>query len=155
MSAPSQQDRKRGGFLGLFRSSSSDAKVKSQGGAPKDAKQATTAGPDSSRLHRLSIVSTNAGIAHTITESTQSSVEIEHVVASTAIKDSAANVESSTLRTKPCLDVFQQNIDPPSVRVPLPEIHTRISATPQLALCMGLLPKNGSTIDQQEDLLQL
>ncbi|KAG9062279.1 hypothetical protein KI688_006611 [Linnemannia hyalina] len=158
MSAPSQHIRKRDKFLdkflNLFRSSSSDPKVKSQTDSPKDVKRASTASTDSTRLHRLSTVSTHASIIGTVTESAQSSIEIEHVVTTTAVKGSAANVESSTLRTQPRLNVFKQNVYPPSVQASLPEIRTRIGATPQLALCMGLLPKDGGTVDQQEDRLQ-
>ncbi|KAF9119410.1 hypothetical protein BGW39_000326, partial [Mortierella sp. 14UC] len=154
MLAPSQHIRKRDKFLNLFRSSSPKPKVKAQSAKPKDVKRASTAGSDTTRLHHLSTVSTMASIIGTATESAQSSVEIEHVVTSTAVKSPASIVQPITLPTKPHLDVFLKNVNPSTVPVALPEIRTRINTTPQLALCIGLLLKDGDTVDQQEGQLQ-
>ncbi|KAF9109911.1 hypothetical protein BGW39_004911, partial [Mortierella sp. 14UC] len=154
MSTPSPHIRKQDKFLNLFRSSSSDPKVKSKNGNPRDIKRASTASTDTAHVHRLSTVSTNTSIIGTAAESAQGSVEIEHVVTNTAVKGPTANVEPSGPRIKPRLDVFKQNVDPPSVRVSLPEIRTRISTTPQLALCIGMLPKESDIVGQQEDQLQ-
>ncbi|KAF9901245.1 hypothetical protein EC991_006373 [Linnemannia zychae] len=154
MSASSNHIRKRDKFLGLFRSSGADRKSKSQSGSAKDVEQVWTASTDSTQLHRLSTVSTNVSITGTVTESTASSVKIEHVVANMAVKDPAISVEPSPMQAKPRLDVFKQNINPPSVQVSLPEIRTRIDTTPQLALCMGLLNKDNGTTHQQNDNLE-
>ncbi|KAF9110646.1 hypothetical protein BGW39_004645, partial [Mortierella sp. 14UC] len=154
MSTPSQHIRKQDKVPNLFRSSGPEPKVESQSAKPKDVKQAPTADTDTTRLRHLSTVSTNVSIIDANTENTQGSVEIEHVVTNTSVKGPAANVEPSTPRIKPRLDVFKKNVNPPSVRVSLPEIRTRIGTTPQLALCTGLLPKDGDLVDQQEDRLQ-
>ncbi|KAF9907950.1 hypothetical protein EC991_010390, partial [Linnemannia zychae] len=118
----------------MFHTSNSTPNVNSLSGSPKDVTRTTTAGTD-------------ASIVGVVTESAQSSVEIEHAVISTAVKDPATNTKSSTPYTKPRLDVFNQNINPPSARVSVPEIRTRIDTTPQLALCIGLLNKYSHTVD--------
>ncbi|KAF9898154.1 hypothetical protein EC991_000729, partial [Linnemannia zychae] len=126
-----------------------------------DIKQSSTADTDTTQLHRLSTVSTNARIIGVVTESennqSQSSVEIEHGVTTRTVKYPAPSITPSTLQAKPRLDVFNQNINPPSVQISLPEIRTRIDNTHQLALCIGLLRKNDSNldvVDLQEDFLQ-
>ncbi|KAF9111875.1 hypothetical protein BGW39_004220, partial [Mortierella sp. 14UC] len=109
---------------------------------------------DTPRLYHTSTASTNISIIDTTTENAQSRVETEHAITSTLAKTLAPTVQPSTPWTKPRLDVFKQNVNPPAVRVSLPEIRTRIDTTPQLALCIGLLPKEGDIVDQQEDQLQ-
>ncbi|KAF9907925.1 hypothetical protein EC991_010364, partial [Linnemannia zychae] len=159
MSAPSHHIRKRDKLLNLFRSSNLEPKVESQSGTPNNVKRSLTADTDATRLHLPSTVSTDTTITGTVTECEQSrsSAEIEHVVINTAVKDPALSVKSSTLQTKRRLDVFNQNVNPPSVQISLPEIRTRINSTPQLALCIDLLHKydsNDAASDLQENFLQ-
>ncbi|KAF9911306.1 WD_REPEATS_REGION domain-containing protein [Linnemannia zychae] len=157
MSAYAQYILKRDKFLKLFRSSGPNPMVKSHSNNPKDIVRDSTAHTDSTRLHHLPTASVNARIIDTVSESAQSSLEIEHVVTNTAVKGPATNTESSTIRTKPRLYVFNQNVNPPSVRVSLPKIRARIDSTPQLALCIGFINNDSDTIgtvDQQRDILQ-
>ncbi|KAF9103974.1 hypothetical protein BGX30_009111, partial [Mortierella sp. GBA39] len=53
------------------------------------------------------------------------------------------------LPTKPRLDVFSQNVDKPAFRIALPESGALIDNTPQLALCIGLLPNDSDTVNQE------
>ncbi|KAF9899007.1 hypothetical protein EC991_009787, partial [Linnemannia zychae] len=117
MSAPSHHIRKRDKFLNLFRSSNLDPKVESQSGTPNNVKRSLTGDSNTTRLHRLSTVSTNASVIGTVTESEQINVEFERVVSNTAIKEPTVNIKSSTLQAKPRLDVFNQNVNPPSVQI--------------------------------------
>jgi hypothetical protein len=83
-------------------------------------------------------------------ERTQSSIDIEEVVTSTTISSPAAKEKPSVQLVNLRLDMFKHNVDPPSVCISLPEIHSRIETTSQLALCIGLLPKDGIIVEQQQ-----
>ncbi|KAF9116923.1 hypothetical protein BGW39_002539, partial [Mortierella sp. 14UC] len=153
MSAPSQHIRKRDRFLNLLRSSSSETKVKAQVVSSKEnVKRVATTGSNTTQLHQLSNISNNA-IGAT-TETAHGNIQIELVVTNTAVKSPVPIVQPSSLPTDPRLDVFLKNVNPPVVPVALPEIRTRIDTTPQLALCIGLPPKDGDTVGQQEGQLQ-
>ncbi|KAG0374448.1 hypothetical protein BGX24_010398, partial [Mortierella sp. AD032] len=130
---------KRDKFLGLFPSSSSEpkVKVKPQNSNPKVAAQ------------RLPTTSTNTSVRGISTVSTHDNIETEHSVVRTAIQDPVSKREPSALSTEPCKDTFMQNVDKPTIAVSLPGFGTRISTTPQLALCIGLLPKDDNAGEQQ------
>ncbi|KAF9899508.1 hypothetical protein EC991_008789, partial [Linnemannia zychae] len=155
MSTPPLQIHKRDKFLNLFRSSSPEPKAKSDSANSKDIKRTTTAGPNTPTLHRLSIVSTDASIIDTSAASIQKSIEVENAITSTAVKRPDSSILPSTLQAKSHLDVLLKNVSPPAISVSLPEIRKRIDSTPQLALCIGLLPKDIDTSDLQENPSQI
>ncbi|KAG0364573.1 hypothetical protein BGX24_004548, partial [Mortierella sp. AD032] len=131
-SVSSQRIRKRDRFMNLFRSSSPEPKVKvrPQNSSPKVAAYRLSTTSVKASVHRLSAVNT-----HDI-------LETEQVVASTAAQGPVSKPEPSTLSTEPCRDIFTQNVDKPTVAVSLPGFGTRISTTPQLVLCIGMLPRD-------------
>ncbi|KAG0304568.1 hypothetical protein BGZ97_001423, partial [Linnemannia gamsii] len=129
-SASSNPVRKQNKIFTLFRSSSSESKVK------KSQSTKTT-------LHHLSTVSTDY------------SVDIDHAVSTTEVKSPAFNVYPSVLPTAPRPNIFPENMSPPVGLVSLPEIGSRIDTTPQLALCLGFLPKCNDTINQEKNSSQV
>ncbi|KAF9899627.1 hypothetical protein EC991_008536, partial [Linnemannia zychae] len=154
MSTPSQHIRKRDKFLNLFRSSSPEPETKSNSASRNDVKT-TTVGSNTSTLHCLSIVSTDTSIIDTLAASTQRNIEIENAIISTAVKSPDSSILPSTQQAKSHLDVLLKNVNPPTVSISLPEIRKRIDSTPQLALCIGLLPKDGGASNLQEDPSQI
>ncbi|OAQ22518.1 hypothetical protein K457DRAFT_25987, partial [Linnemannia elongata AG-77] len=122
-SVSSQHVRKRDKIFNLFRSSSAKRKVKQP--------QSTMA-----TRHHLSTVSAEDRVA------------IDHAVSTTEIESPISNVQSSALPAKSHLEIFSQNVNPPVVFINLPEFGSRIDTTPQLALCIGLLPKGCDLISQ-------
>ncbi|KAG0276254.1 hypothetical protein BGZ96_003395, partial [Linnemannia gamsii] len=131
--------RKRVKFMNLFRSSSPEPKVKVKPLSPRHKVAA----------YHLSNSSANASVHRLSTFSTHDHSETEHAVTSTVVRNSFSKPETSTLSIEPCRDIFTQNIAKPSVLVSLPELGTRISNTPQLVLCIGLLPKDNDAGEQQ------
>ncbi|KAK3815578.1 MAG: WD40-repeat-containing domain protein [Linnemannia elongata] len=129
-SASSQHVRKLDKVLNFFRSSSARSKVKQT-------------------------QSSKATLHHPSTVSTEHSVDIDHAVSTAKVKSPASNAQPSALSAVPRLDVFPQNINPPVILITLPNFGARIDTTPQLALCIGLLPKVGDSINQQEVLSQV
>ncbi|KAG0037890.1 hypothetical protein BGZ89_008122, partial [Linnemannia elongata] len=112
-----------------------------------------------STFHHLAIVSAefsgdigheDSGTANT-EHAVSSSVDIEHVVSTTEVKNPASNTQPSDLPAKPRVVIFSQNVNPPVVLITLPGFVSRIDATSQLALCIGLLPKGRDPINQEED----
>ncbi|KAG0288833.1 hypothetical protein BGZ96_007432, partial [Linnemannia gamsii] len=135
-SVSSQRMRKRDKFVNVFRS-------KPKATSPQSTSSKSTVKDESTTsAHRLSTV-VGPG-----------SVDIDHVVSSTAVKNTPSYVRSPSPLTRPRLDVFPQNVRAPTVHITLPKFGTRIESTPQLALCIGLLSKAGDTVDQQDDPLQ-
>ncbi|KAG0203655.1 hypothetical protein BGX33_008981, partial [Mortierella sp. NVP41] len=107
------------------------------------------AGPDDDQ--KSSLLSANVSeprkeAGHIRTASTQSSVEIEHAVSATDIKNPDMRPEPSTLPTKPRLDVFSTNVAKPTLRTELPKKQERIEKTPQLVYSISLLRKDGSPL---------
>ncbi|KAK3818033.1 MAG: WD40-repeat-containing domain protein [Linnemannia elongata] len=92
---------------------------------------------------------------HLSTVSTEYNVDTDHAVATTEVKSPVSNAQASALPTSPRFDIFPENMRPPAGFVSLPEIGSFIDTTPQLALCIGLLPKNGDSVDKQEDPSQI
>ncbi|KAF9278919.1 hypothetical protein BGZ88_000279, partial [Linnemannia elongata] len=129
-SLSTQHVRKRDKIFTFFRSSSSKAKVKQS--------QSTKA-----TLHRLSTVST------------QYSGDIEHEVLTTEVKSPASIFQPSALTADSRITVFSENVRPPVILIALPEFGARIDSTPQLALCIGLLPKGSDPINQEEHFSQV
>ncbi|KAG9063574.1 hypothetical protein KI688_004459 [Linnemannia hyalina] len=129
-SASSQRVRKLDKIFNLFRPSSSESKAK--------------------QSHN-----TKATPHHPSTVSAEYNVDINHAVSTAEVKSTTSNDHPSALSAIPRLDVFPQNISPPTVPITLPNFGARIDTTPQLALCIGLLPKIGDPINQQEDLSQV
>ncbi|KAG0305795.1 hypothetical protein BGZ97_000977, partial [Linnemannia gamsii] len=82
---------------------------------------------------------------------TPDTVNIDHAVSSTAIKNIDSNAHLQILPNKPRLDVFPLNIIVPTQRVSLPKFGARIETTPQLALCIGLLLEAYDPSDQEVD----
>ena len=129
-SASFKNVRKRDKIFNFFRSSSSESKVKQS-------------------------QSTKATLHHLSTASAEYSVDFGHAISTAEVKSPASNAQPSALSAMPRLDVFPQNISPPVVHITLPNVGARIDTTPQLALCIGLLPKVGDPINQQEGLSQV
>ncbi|KAK3811514.1 MAG: WD40-repeat-containing domain protein [Linnemannia elongata] len=125
-SASSKPARKQNKIFSLFRSSSSESKVKKS--------QSTK-----TIFHPLSTVST------------EHSVDIDHAVSSTEVKSPASNARLSVLPTAPRFNIFPEDMSPPVGLVSLPEIGSRIDTTPQLALCISFLPEGSDTINQEEN----
>ncbi|KAG9072005.1 hypothetical protein KI688_006224 [Linnemannia hyalina] len=142
--------RKRDKIFNFFRSSRSGSKVKQS--------QSTKA-----TLPHLSTVSAeySADIDHKISstanteDAVSSSSGIEHAVSTTAVKSPVSYVQPSTLPVEPHVAVFSQNVSPPMVLITLPEFGSRINTTPQLSLCIGLLPKGNDPIQQEENSSQV
>ncbi|KAF9124794.1 hypothetical protein BGW39_007879, partial [Mortierella sp. 14UC] len=86
--------------------------------------------------------------------STLNSINTEHVVSSTAVKDPASRGRPLPLPVKYCLDVFRQNVDRPVTLVALPELRSRMETTLQFSLCLGLLNKDDGQVNQEQDPLQ-
>ncbi|KAK5822947.1 hypothetical protein F5H01DRAFT_318903 [Linnemannia elongata] len=124
-SVSSKHVRKRDKIFNIFRSSSSESKVK-QSQSPK------------------------ATFHHSSTISADQSIDIDHAVSTTKVKSLASNAQPSAQPTKSPVIVFSQDVNPPVVLITLPEFGSRIDTTPQLAVCIGLLPKNGHPINQEE-----
>ncbi|KAG0063885.1 hypothetical protein BGZ89_009541 [Linnemannia elongata] len=128
----SQHNRKRDKLSKVYRSSSSERKmIQARSFSPK-----ATYGDD---------------IDHEVS----CSLDIEHAVSTTEVKSHVSNVQSLSLPAKPRLAGFLQNVNPPVVHISLPELGSRIDTTPQLALCISLLPKGSGPINQDESYLQV
>ncbi|KAG9070354.1 hypothetical protein KI688_009691 [Linnemannia hyalina] len=82
-------------------------------------------------------------------------IDIDLAVSISEVKSPASCAQPSVLTAIPRLDVFSQNIKPPAILITLPEFGSRIDTTPQLALCIALLPKVGDPLNQQEDHSQI
>ncbi|KAG9070332.1 hypothetical protein KI688_009669 [Linnemannia hyalina] len=82
-------------------------------------------------------------------------IDIDLAVSISEVKSPASSAQPSALPAMPRLDVFSQNIKPPAIFITLPEFGSRIDTTPQLALCIALLPKVSDLTNQQEDLSQI
>ncbi|KAK5822900.1 hypothetical protein F5H01DRAFT_318859 [Linnemannia elongata] len=123
-SVSSQHVRKRDKIFNLFRSSSAKPKVKQ---------------PQSTKATRH----------HLSTVSAEDRVAMDHAVSTTEIKSPISNVQSSALPAKSHLEIFSQNVNSPVVLITLPEFGSRIDTTPQLALCISLLPKGCDLISQE------
>ncbi|KAF9540559.1 hypothetical protein EC957_003997 [Mortierella hygrophila] len=80
------------------------------------------------------------------------SIEVEHAVLSAIIKSPDFNVQQLAQPAKPCLEAFTQNVGKPIMHVSLPDVGGRIDNTPQLALCIYLLPKALDIVDDQDEL---
>ncbi|KAG0265391.1 hypothetical protein BGZ95_003328, partial [Linnemannia exigua] len=160
-SITSPRKRRRDKLVNLFRTSSPELKSRPQSPSPTTNANRLSNTSVNGSAHRLSSVRTKDShtdhvpqdIAQvnpksTTATSAQDTVEIEEVVSRTAIsnpfktfvKNLAPKTKPPILPPKLRIDVFQQNVSRPAVRVPMPTIHARISTTPQLALCIGLLP---------------
>ncbi|KAG0042973.1 hypothetical protein BGZ89_006684, partial [Linnemannia elongata] len=124
-SVSSQNVRKRDKIFNLFRSSSTNPKVMQ---------------PQSTMPTRH----------HLSTVSAEDRVAMDHAVSTTEIKSLISNVQSSALSAKSHSEIFSQNVNPPVVLINLPEFGSRIDNTPQLALCIGLLPKSCDLISQED-----
>ncbi|KAG0288952.1 hypothetical protein BGZ96_007353, partial [Linnemannia gamsii] len=139
----SQRIRKRYRFTKMSRSSSSKPKATNPQSTSSKAtvKDDLTASAEES-AHRPS------------TDGSLESVEIEHVVSSTAVMGTSSDARLPPPLIRPHLDVFPQNVRAPTVSITLPDFGARIETTPQLALCIGLLSKAGDIVDQQHDPFQ-
>ncbi|KAK3818069.1 MAG: WD40-repeat-containing domain protein [Linnemannia elongata] len=163
LGSSSQHVRKRDKLFNLFRASNSERKVKEvQDTSFKAAvSRISVASTDATSHHLSSVITQYRGeIEHEVSgianiEHVASSVDIEHAVSATEVKSPVSNIQASALPTKSNLEKFLQNSNPPSVLITLPEFGSRIDTTPQLALCIGLLPKAGDLISQEEDSLQV
>ncbi|KAG0058790.1 hypothetical protein BGZ90_004772, partial [Linnemannia elongata] len=126
-SVSSQHVRKRNKIFHLSRSSSSEPKVK---------KSQTT----EATFHHLSTVSTEYGgdIEYEISGTTNT----KHAVSSVEIKSPPSNDQPSAPLTNQC--------QPPVDLITLPAFGSRVDATPQLALCIGLLTNGSELINQEE-----
>ncbi|KAF9274747.1 hypothetical protein BGZ88_002814, partial [Linnemannia elongata] len=136
-SVSSQHVRKRHKISNLFRSSRSEGKVKMS--------QSTKA-----ILGHLSTVSTqySGDIEHEVsgTANTKhavlSSDDIDHAVSTTDVNRPASIFQPSALPVNSRVAVFSQNVNLTGILGTLPEFGSRIDNTPQLALCIGLIPEN-------------
>ncbi|KAG0271070.1 hypothetical protein BGZ96_005984, partial [Linnemannia gamsii] len=142
-SISSQRIRKRDMFANMLHSSSSKP-------------QATNSHSTSSKptINDDSTVSTVESAHRLSTFNNPESVDIDHVVSTTAVKCTPSDAHLPSPLTKPRMNVFAQNVRAPTVRITLPKFGVRIESTPQLALCLGLLSNIGDTIDQNDDPLQ-
>ncbi|KAG0269409.1 hypothetical protein BGZ95_002094, partial [Linnemannia exigua] len=138
-SGSSQYVRKRNRFMNLFGSSNPEPKVKakSQNSSPK-----VTA-------HHLSTTSTNASVHRLSTVSIHYSIETEYEVTSTAVQNPVSKPDPLTMSSNLRMDIFTKNVSKPAIPVSLPEFGARISTTPQLVLCLRMLPKDGDAGEQQ------
>ncbi|KAG0274724.1 hypothetical protein BGZ96_004115, partial [Linnemannia gamsii] len=130
-----QRIRKRDRFIKMFRSSSSKPKATSS----QSASSKSTAKDDST-----------ACALHLSPVGSPESVEIEHVVSSTAVESTPFETRPLSPLTRPRLDVFPQNVRAPTVCITLPTFGARIETTPQLALCIDLLSKASDNVDRQD-----
>ncbi|KAF9121139.1 hypothetical protein BGX30_002763, partial [Mortierella sp. GBA39] len=150
----SQRVRKRDKLFGLFRSSTPKPKDKQSQSSKTSLNRLSTTSTEAS-LHRLSTVSTQYSGVNEYEVEISSSVDIEHTVSITEVKSPASCAQPSAQPAIPRLDIFPQNINPPVVLITLPKFGSRINTTPQLALCIGLLPKVSDTTNQQENSSQV
>ncbi|KAF9140160.1 hypothetical protein BGX30_006967, partial [Mortierella sp. GBA39] len=169
-SAPPSRNRKRDIIPNLIRSLLPEPKVKSQITSPKATIHRLSISSTNSNVYSTttgsteqpltSILSSNhdeskvniQGTAFGIKDvDALNSIEVEHAVLGTIIKSPDANVQQLVLPAKPCLEAFTQNVSKPIVRVSLPDVGARIDTTPQLALCISLLPKALGIVDSQDE----
>ncbi|KAG0297331.1 hypothetical protein BGZ96_006895 [Linnemannia gamsii] len=66
-------------------------------------------------------------------------------------KSPPSNEQAPALLAKTRLDVFLHNVNAPAVSISVPKFGVRIETTPQLALCIGLISKEGANVDRLED----
>ncbi|KAF8944453.1 hypothetical protein BGZ47_004198 [Haplosporangium gracile] len=102
-------------------------------------------------VSRVSTTSTKANFYHISTVSTQDSVDIERAVSSTEVRMRSLNALPSAPPTKLRSDVFPQNVNKPAFFIAQPIFGNRINSTPQLVLCIGLLPRVDEATGQQEN----
>ncbi|KAG0284372.1 hypothetical protein BGZ96_011264 [Linnemannia gamsii] len=134
-----QPIRKRDRFSNMFQSSSSKLKATNfQSTSSKSTANGDSTVSADESAHRLSTV---GGL---------DSVDIDHVVHSTAVKSIPSDTHAPSQLTRPRLDMFPQNVSAPAVCITLPKFGARIESTPQLALCIGLLSKADDTVNQQD-----
>ncbi|KAG0069437.1 hypothetical protein BGZ90_000202 [Linnemannia elongata] len=146
----SQPVLKQSKFFGFFRSSSSSPKVKSPPSSkPKDSVDRLLTSGTPATPNRISNTSTQ--YTADIENEPFGTVKIGHEFSGPAVKGPSSDVQPSTLPTEPRLDVFLQNFNKPAIVIPLPEFGARIDATPQLALCIGLLLKDSDALGHKED----
>ncbi|KAG9070331.1 hypothetical protein KI688_009668 [Linnemannia hyalina] len=153
-SVSSQRVRKRDKLFGFFRPSTSTPRD-NQSQSPKTSLDRFSTASTEANLHRLSIISTQYSGDIEYEVEVSSSVDIEHTVSISEVKSLASCAQPSALPAITRLDVFPQNINAPVVLIALQDFGSRIDTTPQLALCLGLLPNSVVPIDQQEDPLQI
>ncbi|KAG9070327.1 hypothetical protein KI688_009664 [Linnemannia hyalina] len=153
-SVSSQRVRKRDKLFGLFRPSTPKPRDKQSQSLKTSLNRFSTASTEAN-LHRLSIISTQYSGDIEYEVEVSSSVDIEHTVSISEVKSPASCAQPSALPAITRLDVFPQNINAPVVLIALQDFGSRIDTTPQLALCLGLLPNSVVPIDQQEDPLQI
>ncbi|KAF9273341.1 hypothetical protein BGZ88_003880, partial [Linnemannia elongata] len=172
-SVPFRHVRRRYRIFNFFRSPSSERKVeKAQSSSPKVAVSRLSTSSTEATLHHLSTVSTqdsgdtehevsdNISIEHSDFSSIETELavsrcfDVEHAVSTTEIMNPVSNVQALAVPTKPRVAVFSQNMNPPVVPITLPKFGSRINTTPQLALCIGLLPKGSDPINQEEHFSQ-
>ncbi|KAK5822874.1 hypothetical protein F5H01DRAFT_411085 [Linnemannia elongata] len=149
-SVSSQHVSKRLTLSNVFRPTSSEPKVK----------QAQSFIPHAT-VNQLYTVTTNSALLYQSTVSTQyygemehevsSNVDIEHAVSTTEIKKPASNAQASALLAKSRVAIFSQNVNPPVILITLPKFGSRITTTPQLALCIDLLREVSDPINQEEN----
>ncbi|KAF9271772.1 hypothetical protein BGZ88_005639, partial [Linnemannia elongata] len=132
--------RKRDRIFNFFKSSSSESKARQS---------------QSTKGTLLNLSTDTAQYNDDIEHEFSGVANPEHAVSTTEVKSPISNVQSSALPTKPCMTVFSQNVNPPVVLINLPEFGSRVDATPQLALCIGLLLKGCDLINQEEHPSQL
>ncbi|KAG0054949.1 hypothetical protein BGZ90_005872, partial [Linnemannia elongata] len=146
-SVSSRHVRKRDKLLRHLRSSTPKPKYK-QLQSPKTPVNRLSTASSKETLPRLSTVNTqySGDIEHEVSRS----VGIEHAVSTTEVKSPVSNVHQAALPANSLVAIFSQNVNPPTFFIALPEFVSRINTTSQLALCIGLLPKNGDPINQDE-----
>ncbi|KAK3810621.1 MAG: hypothetical protein JOS17DRAFT_780096 [Linnemannia elongata] len=174
-SAPLSRNRKRDIIPNLIRSLLPESKVKSQttmtihrdsiSSTSSNIHSISTGSAYSSELylpstsilfshHDDSNVSIHGAASSIKTVDALNRIDVDDKVFSAIINSPNSNVQQSVLSAKPHLEVFPQNISKPAVRIPLPDVGARIDTTPQLALCISLLPKTHDTVDNQDEVLQ-
>ncbi|KAK3842106.1 MAG: hypothetical protein J3R72DRAFT_475012, partial [Linnemannia gamsii] len=146
----SQPVRKQSKFLGFFRSFNLGLKDKSlPSSKPKESVDRLSTSGTPATPHRISTASTQ--YTADIKYEASGTVNIEHKFSGRVVKTPSSDVQPSTLSAEPRVDVFLQNFNKPAIVIPLPEFGARIDATPQLALCIGLLLKDSDALGHKED----
>ncbi|KAG0283681.1 hypothetical protein BGZ96_011943, partial [Linnemannia gamsii] len=107
----SQQIRKRDWALNVFRSLRSKPKSTNP---QSTGSKSTVKNESTASAHRLSTIGGPG------------SIDIDHVVSNTAVKNTPSDVRSPSPLTRPRLDVFPQNVRAPAVHITLPKFGARI-----------------------------
>ncbi|KAF9279381.1 hypothetical protein BGZ88_012785, partial [Linnemannia elongata] len=139
--------RKRAKLLRQLRSSTPKPKYKQLQNLKTSVNGLSTASSKAT-LHRFSAANTqNSGdMEHEVSGTDNTN----HAVSTAEVKSPASNVQQSDLPASSHVAVFSHNVNPPVVLITLPESVSRINTTPQLALCIGLLPKSDDPISQED-----